>query len=33
MFPYFEALANLEIELQEKEGIRVSIAPGNPLDE
>jgi hypothetical protein len=31
--PYYEALADLEEEVQEKEGIKVTIASGNPLIE
>jgi hypothetical protein len=31
LFPYYEALADLEDELQENEGLKVSIASGNPL--
>lgn len=33
LFPYFEALADLTIELQDTEGIKVSISPGEPLTE
>lgn len=33
MFPYFEALANLEAQIQESEGIKVSISSGEPLTE
>ncbi len=33
LFPYYEALADLEEEVQESEGIKVSIAPGSPLIE
>ena len=33
LFPYFEALADLEEEVQENEGIRVTIASGDPLNE
>ena len=33
LFPYFEALADLEEEMQEKEGIKVSISSGDPLTE
>jgi hypothetical protein len=31
LFPYYEALADLEDEVQENEGIKVTIASGNPL--
>ncbi len=31
LFPYYEALADLEDELQENEGLKVTIASGNPL--
>ncbi len=31
LFPYYEALADIEDEVQEKEGIRVTMASGNPL--
>lgn len=33
LFPYYEALADLEDEVQEKEGIKVTIASGDPLYE
>lgn len=33
LFPYYEALADIEDEVQEKEGIKVTIASGDPLDE
>jgi hypothetical protein len=33
LFPYYEALADLEDEMQEKEGLKVSIASGDPLTE
>ena len=33
LFPYYEMLAGIEDEVQEKEGIRVTIASGDPLDE
>ena len=33
LFPYYEALAEIEDEVQEKEGIPVTIASGNPLFE
>ena len=32
-FPYYEALADLEDEVQENEGLKVTIASGNPLDD
>lgn len=31
LFPYFEALADLEEEVQVNEGIKVTIASGDPL--
>ena len=31
LFPYYEALADIEEEVQENEGLKVSIASGNPL--
>jgi len=31
--PYYEALADLEDEVQENEGIKVTIASGDPLTE
>jgi hypothetical protein len=31
LFAYYEALADLEEEVQEKEGLRVTIASGDPL--
>lgn len=33
LFPYYEMLANIEDEVQEKEGIKVTIASGDPLDD
>jgi hypothetical protein len=33
LFPYYEALADLEDEMQESEGIKVTIASGDPLTE
>ncbi len=33
LFPYYEALADLEEEMQEGEGIKVSISSGDPLTE
>ncbi len=33
LFPYYEALADLEEEMQEGEGIKISLASGNPLTE
>lgn len=33
MFPYFEALADLEDEVQEREGLKVTIVAGEPLAE
>lgn len=33
LFPYYEMLADIEDEVQEKEGIRVTIASGDPLEE
>jgi hypothetical protein len=31
LFPYYESLADLEDEVQEYEGLKVTIASGNPL--
>jgi len=31
LFPYYEALADIEDEVQEKEGIKVTMASGDPL--
>jgi|GEM_PF-1904794 len=33
LFPYYEALADLNDEIQEGEGFKVSIASGNPLSD
>lgn len=33
LFPYYEALADLNEEIQEGEGFKVSIASGNPLSD
>lgn len=33
LFPYYEALADLENEVQEKEGIKVTMASGEPTEE
>jgi hypothetical protein len=33
MFAYYEELADLEEEVQEKEGIKVTMASGDPIDE
>ena len=33
LFPYYEALADIEDEIQTREGIKVTIASGNPLSE
>ena len=33
LFSYYEALADLEDEIQEREGIKVTMASGNPLTE
>ena len=33
LFPYYEALADLEEDIQTREGIKVTIASGNPLHE
>lgn len=33
LFPYYEALAEIEDEVQEKEGLKVTIASGEPLTE
>jgi hypothetical protein len=33
LFPYYEALADLEQEVQDGEGIKVTIASGDPLSE
>lgn len=33
LFPYFEALANLEQELQDETGLKVSLSSGEPLTE
>lgn len=33
LFPYFEVLADLQDEMQEKEGLKVSIVSGDPLTE
>ncbi len=33
LFPYYEALADLEEEMQEKEGLKISISSGDPLNE
>jgi hypothetical protein len=32
LFPYYEALADIEDEVQEKEGIKVTIASGDPTE-
>ena len=31
LFPYYEALADLEQEMQDKEGIPISISSGEPM--
>lgn len=31
LFPYYEALAEIEDQVQEKEGLKVTIASGEPL--
>lgn len=33
LFPYYEMLAEIEEEVQEKEGLKVTIASGEPLAE
>jgi hypothetical protein len=33
LFPYYETLAEIEDEVQEKEGLKVTIASGEPLAE
>lgn len=33
LFPYYETLAEIEDEVQEKEGLKVTIASGEPLVE
>lgn len=33
LFPYYETLAEIEDEVQEHEGLRVTIASGEPLTE
>ena len=33
LFPYYEALADIEEEIQQREGIKVTIASGDPLHE
>ena len=33
LFPYYEALAEIEDQVQEREGIKVTIASGEPLTE
>lgn len=33
LFPYYEALANLEQELQDETGLKVSLSSGEPLTE
>lgn len=33
LFPYYEALAEIEDEVQESEGLKVTIASGDPLNE
>lgn len=33
LFPYYEALADLEEDVQEKEGIKVTLSSGDPLTE
>ena len=33
LFPYYEALADLDDEIQDGEGIKVAIASGDPLSE
>ncbi len=32
LFPYYDALADLEQEMQDKEGINISISSGDPLN-
>lgn len=33
LFPYYETLADIEDEVQEREGLKVTIASGKPLTE
>lgn len=33
LFPYYEALAEIEDEVQEREGLKVTLASGEPLIE
>ena len=33
LFPYYEALAEIEDQVQEREGLKVTIASGEPLTE
>ena len=33
LFPYYETLAEIEDEVQEREGLKVTIASGEPLSE
>ena len=33
LFPYYEALADLEEEMQENTGLKISLASGDPLEE
>ena len=33
LFPYYEALAEIEDRVQEREGLKVNIASGEPLPE
>lgn len=33
LFPYYEVLADIEDEVQEREGLKVTIASGEPLTE